>query len=128
MSIRSPDINADYLQIRNIEMVSGDTWGLNVRLKINNTPNILTESGKVTFAIFSTRKEPALAVDYDSQAQTQDGYVYIYLTPAQTAQLKANGKYTYELEWYINANTIYTLLKGDVKIVVDKITDSVRGD
>lgn len=128
MSIRSPDINADYLQIRNIEMVSGDTFGLTVRLKIDGTPNILTESGKVTFAIFGTRKEPVLAVDYDSQAQTQDGYVYIYLTPSQTAQLKANGKYTYELEWYINENTIYTLLKGDVKIVVDKITDSVRGD
>lgn len=123
MSIRSPDINADYLQIRDIEIVRGDTFGLAVRLLVNGQPNILTDVGVVTFALYTVGRAPALTKKYTAENAEQDdqGYINMYLTPEETAMLNASARYTYEVEWTINRDTVYTILQGTVKIIPDKI-------
>lgn len=127
MAKKQPDINANYLQIRNIEIVCGDTFGLSIRLTVNGSPNMLTENGRVTFAIFDSDSSPVLSTAYDSTDQDEQGYINVYLTPDQTSLLRRSDRYTYELEWYINSTTIYTLLKGSIILIVDKITDETRG-
>ena len=123
MSIRSPDIKADYLQIRDIEIVRGDTFGLAVRLLVNGQPDILTESSAVTFAVYAVGRDPALLKKYtvDSTEQDEQGYINMYLTPEETATLNTGNRYTYEVEWTINRDTVYTILQGAVKVIADKI-------
>ena len=123
MSIRSPDINVDYLQIRNIEIVRGDTWGLAVRLLVNGQPDILTASSAVTFAIYAVGRDPALLKKYTTESAIQDeqGYINMYLTPEETATLNTGNRHTYEVEWKINRDTVYTILQGAVKVIPDKI-------
>ena len=128
MPMCRPDIPADYLQIRNIEIVRGDTFGFSIRLTINGSPDMLTESGMVTFAVFEEENSPVLSVRYGSAKQDEQGYINVCLTPEQTSRLRRSSRYAYELEWYINEGTVYTLLKGQIVIVADKINGSVRGE
>ena len=130
MAIRAPDINADYLQRRNIEIVRGDTFGIALRLLMNGTPRTMGETDRVYFAIFNTMtRQPIIRLQYTAQnaAQDTDGYINIALTPEETSVLKQSERYTYEVEWYINSDTVYTLLTGDITVILDKITASNRG-
>lgn len=129
MSIRSPDIKADYLQIRDLEIVRGDTFGLAVRLLVNGQPDIFTASSAVTFAIYAVGRDPALLKKYtvDSAVQDEQGYINMYLTPEETATLNTGNRYTYEVEWRINRDTIYTILQGAVKVIPDKIRGRSNG-
>lgn len=130
MPIRAPDINANYLQIRNLEMVRGDTFGLKIRLIRNNQPEQLGEVGVMTFAVFDTKREAVIKINYTgtNTIQDSDGYINIALTPAETSLLRKSEKYTYEVEWVINSDTVYTLLKGDIKVIADSITTENRGE
>lgn len=127
MSIRSPDIKADYLQIRNIEIVRGDTFGLASRVNNNGTPIVLDENGIVTFAIFDRSRQIVIKKTYTSEEQDSAGYVEAYLLPSETSALKKSENYTYEIEWLINSGTIYTILQGQIMVLEDKITTSNRG-
>ena len=120
MSIRSPDIGAEYLQIRNLELVRGDTFGMNVRLRLDGTPAVVTENSCVTFAIYDRGFSPVLLQTFGGEDQDEEGYIRIALLPSQTATLKKT-QYTYELEWQINPESIYTLMKGNISIISDKI-------
>ena len=128
MSIKAPDINANYLQIRDIEIVRGDTFALNVRMLTNGAPSMLTESGRVTFAVFDRVKNTVIKKIYGSGNQTETGYINILLLPSVTATLKKLNAYEYELEWLVNSSTIYTLLQGKIKVIDEKITTTVRSD
>lgn len=122
MSIRSPDINADYLQIRDFEIVRGDTFGFSIRLLVDGQVSQLTNETNITFAIYSNNSVAYQHI-YKSSNTTQDnnGYIYISMLPTETAILRPAEQYTYELEWLINPSTIYTLLKGKIKLITDKI-------
>lgn len=127
MSTRGADINADYLQIRNIEIVRGDTVAFSVRLNNNGLPVMLDENGVVTFSIFDRVKQPIIIKRYISASQDENGYIEISLLPSETSILRKADHYTYELEWIINARTIYTILSGQVNVIEDKITAENRG-
>ena len=123
MSIKLPDINADYLQFRNIEIVRGDTFGLQVRLLVNGVPATITAETKVTFEISGRETTPVYQRVYtiDNTEQDIDGYINISMAPSETATLRKSDNYTYELEWLLNIDTIYTVLNGNIKVIDDKI-------
>ena len=128
MSVKAPNIIADYLQIRDIEIVRGDTFALDVRMLTNGTPNMLTESGRVTFAVFDRIKNALIKKTYGSGSQSETGYINVFLLPSETTTLKKSDAYDYELEWMVNSSTIYTLLQGKIKVIDEKITSTVRSD
>lgn len=129
MSIRSPNKNTDYMKIHDISIIRGDTLSITLRLKIDGEPFTLPENGYVTFAMFESGiKAPIIKYTYDADNQDADKYIDIVVLPYLTADLKPVQSYSYEVEYLINPETIYTMLTGTITVIADKITPSVRGD
>lgn len=129
MAIHGSDIDAKYLQIRDIKIVRGDTFGFRIRMMNNRTPVVLSANSIVTFEVFDVGNNVIAKKQYTSENANQDtnGYINIALEPTVTNTFKSQGQYTYELEWLVNSSTIYTLLQGNVHVIPDKITNARRG-
>lgn len=128
MSIRSPDKNTEYLQIRNMSIVRGDTFSISIRLVIDGESYTLPEGAYATFALFEPgNKTPIIKRTYNAENQDTDKYIDVVILPYLTASLNIAKIYRYEVEYYINSGTVYTMLTGELTVIPDKITPAVRG-
>ena len=119
-------IAADYLLRRDIEIIRGDTFTLSSRLSVDGELLTLPNTACITFAMFSVDGQLVIKKTCNGSEQDENGYIGILITPEETAEFTPSRGYRYEVEYYIDNNTVYTALTGSVSVKPDKITPDLR--
>ena len=110
--------SASPTEVRAYTTIRGDTFATSVRTRFDGVPEMLGEQGVVRLKIWN-EDNTAIQKSFFAEDQSEDGYVNIVLTPAETEEL--NGLYEYEVEFRFSSELVVTALRGTLNVKTDHI-------